>query len=69
MHFLSSMGSHGVAHEVWPYGVVVSMFDFHSSDEGSNPGCGGKIHNVYEAIHYSASSMIVRFEGKIGSHK
>ena len=25
------------------YGVVVSMFDFHLSDRGSNPGCGGKI--------------------------
>ena len=26
-----------------PYGVVVSMFDFHRSDRGSNPGRGGKI--------------------------
>ena len=25
------------------YGVVVSMFDFHRSDWGSNPGHGGKI--------------------------
>ena len=25
------------------YGVVVSMFDFHRSDRGSNPGCGGKM--------------------------
>ena len=25
------------------YGVVVSMFDFHRSDRGSNPGSGGKI--------------------------
>ena len=25
------------------YGVVVSMFDFHRSDGGSNPGRGGKI--------------------------
>ena len=25
------------------YGVVVSMFDFHRSDRGSNPGRGGKI--------------------------
>ena len=24
------------------YGVVVSMFDFHRSDRGSNPGRGGK---------------------------
>ena len=28
---------------LWAYGVVVSMFDFHSSDRGSNPGRGGKI--------------------------
>ena len=28
---------------VWAYGVVVSMFDFHRSDRGSNPGRGGKI--------------------------
>ena len=27
----------------WAYGVVVSMFDFHCSDRGSNPGRGGKI--------------------------
>ena len=27
----------------WAYGVVVSMFDFHRSDLGSNPGRGGKI--------------------------
>ena len=27
----------------WAYGVVVSMFDFHHSDRGSNPGRGGKI--------------------------
>ena len=27
----------------WAYGVVVSMFDFHRSDRGSNPGRGGKI--------------------------
>ena len=25
------------------YGVVVSMFDFHRSDRGSNPGLGDKI--------------------------
>ena len=29
--------------ELWAYGVVVSMFDFHRSDRGSNPGRGGKI--------------------------
>ena len=28
---------------IWAYGVVVSMFDFHRSDQGSNPGRGGKI--------------------------
>ena len=27
----------------WAYGVVVSMFDFHRSDRGSNPRRGGKI--------------------------
>ena len=38
----------------WVYGVVVSMFDFHRSDRGSNPGRGGKMvvavkfHNVYD---------------------
>ena len=33
----------------WAYGVVVSMFDFHRSDWGSNPGRGGeKFHNVYD---------------------
>ena len=37
---------------LWAYGVVVSMFDFHSSDRGSNPGCGGeKFHNVYDYTH------------------
>ena len=25
------------------YGIVVSMFDFHRSDRGSDPGRGGKI--------------------------
>ena len=28
---------------LWAYGVVVSMFDFHRSDRDSNPGRGGKI--------------------------
>ena len=28
---------------LWAYGVVDSMFDFHSRDRGSNPGRGGKI--------------------------
>ena len=31
------------AHGQWAYGVVVSMFDFHCSDRGSNPGRGSKI--------------------------
>ena len=28
---------------LWAYGVVVSMFHFHRSDWGSNPGRDGKI--------------------------
>ena len=28
---------------LWAYGVVVSMFDFHRSDRGPNPGRGGEI--------------------------
>ena len=27
----------------WACGLVVSMFDFHRSDRGSNPGRGGKV--------------------------
>ena len=27
---------------LWSYGVVVSMFDFHRSDQGLNPGRDGK---------------------------
>ena len=34
----------------WAYGVVVSMFDFHRSDQGSNPGRGGKISCL--RLHY-----------------
>ena len=31
------------------YGVVVTMFDFHCSDRGSNPGhVAVKFHNVYD---------------------
>ena len=30
-------------YSLWAYGVVVSMFDFHRSDQGSNPGRGGNI--------------------------
>ena len=29
-------------HNIWACGVVVSMFDFHRSDQGSNPGRGGE---------------------------
>ena len=32
---------------LWPYGVVVSMFDFHRSDQGSNPDRGGKIYFMF----------------------
>ena len=32
-----------LTYTVWAYGVVVSMFDFHRSDRGSNPGRGGRI--------------------------
>ena len=28
---------------IWAYGVVVSMFDFHCSDRGSNPSHGSKM--------------------------
>ena len=28
--------------QYWACGVVVSMFDFHRSDRGSNPGRGGE---------------------------
>ena len=33
----------GMVPAVWAYGVVVSMFDYHRSDRGSNPGLRGKI--------------------------
>ena len=32
---------HGLG--LWAYGAVVSIFDFHRSDRGSNPGRGSKI--------------------------
>ena len=38
-------------HEImrsWAYGVVVSMFDFHRSNRGSNPFVKVKFHNVYD---------------------
>ena len=28
---------------IWAYSAVVSVFDFHRSDRGSNPGRGGKV--------------------------
>ena len=37
------------------YGVVVSMFDFHRSDRGSNPGRGGKISSLRR--HYRAAPL------------
>ena len=39
----------------WAYGVVVSMFDFHRSDRGSNPGRGGKISCL--RLHYRAGPL------------
>ena len=36
----------------WACGVVVSMFDFHRSDRGSNPGRGGKIFIMITTILY-----------------
>ena len=35
--------SEAVERYCFAYGVVVSIFDFHRSDRGSNPGRGGKI--------------------------
>ena len=32
-----------MSRSTWAYGVVVTMFDFHRSDRGSNPGRGSKI--------------------------
>ena len=42
---------------MWPrtYGVVVSMFDFHRSDRGSNPGRGGEISCL--RLRYSAAPL------------
>ena len=42
---------------------MVSMFDFHLSDRGSNPGRGVKFHNVYNYI-------IVRYPWQVSeNHK
>ena len=44
MHMHKCTNAHAHMHmRTWAYGVVVSMFDFHRSDRGSNPGRGGKI--------------------------
>ena len=44
IHFFFKLSSARRAYgSRWAYGVVVSMFDFHRSDRGSNPGRGGKI--------------------------
>ena len=40
---------------LWAYGVVVSMFDFHRSDRGSNPGRGGKISCL--RLHYNSTLL------------
>ena len=39
------------------YGLVVSMFDFHRSDWGSNPGRGGKISKCLR-LHYRAAPLV-----------
>ena len=38
------MGTYSISaiNSLWACGVVVSMFDFHRSDRGSNPGRGGE---------------------------
>ena len=40
---------------LWAYGVVVSMFDFHCSDRGSNLGRSGKISCL--RLHYRAALL------------
>ena len=42
-------------HYAFAYGVVVSMFNFHRSDRGSNPGRGGKISCL--RLHYRAAPL------------
>ena len=41
---------------LWAYGVVVSMFDFHLSDRGSNPGRGANISQCLR-LHYRAEPL------------
>ena len=43
------------SYRTWAYGVVVSMFDIHHSDQGSNPGCGSKISCL--RLHYRAAPL------------
>ena len=43
-------------HTLWAYRVVVSMFDFHHSDRGLNPGCGSKISYCLR-LHYSVAPL------------
>ena len=40
---------------VWDCGVVVSMFDFHRSDRGSNPGRGGEFFIMIPKTLYSGT--------------
>ena len=42
-------------------GVVVSMFDFHRSDRGSNPGRGGEFHNanIYTIVPSGSNSFVL----------
>ena len=59
MEFFISSGTMthvlGPLRPLWVYGVVVSMFDFHRSDRGSNPGRGGKISCL--RLHYRAAPL------------
>ena len=54
MNFISGP-MHFIPTSIWAYGVVVRMFDFHRSDQGSNPGCGGKISCL--RLHYRAAPL------------
>ena len=44
-----------VNYQLHAYSVVVSMFDFHHSDRGLNPGRGGKISCLQ--LYYRASPL------------
>ena len=43
------------AYILWTYGVVVSMFDFHRRDWGTNPGRGDKLSCL--RLHYSPAPL------------